>query len=89
MNKTLRATMVVLALVAVVALAVPGCSFSFTVKSTPTEDVACVCADGIAGTDVWCADCDVGYIGGKKATTCNGCFSAAIGGPACSACAIN
>lgn len=86
MKTTLTITWIAVALLLVGA---PGCSFSIGSKTTSVADTDCVCADGQEGSDIWCADCGVGYIGGKKATACNGCFSAAIGGPACSDCAIN
>ncbi|HIA28213.1 MAG TPA: hypothetical protein EYN79_08910 [Planctomycetes bacterium] len=83
----MRRSTLIIAILAVVALALPACSgFSSVTSGDAAEDAVCVCADGKAGTDVWCADCGVGYVGGKKATSCKGCFSAKTGGDACTAC---
>ena len=78
----------ILAVVAIAAFALPSCShFSSVHSGDASSDAGCVCADGKAGTDVWCADCGVGYVGGKKATGCKGCFTAKTGGADCKACA--
>ena len=51
-----------------------------------TTDAGCICDQGKAGESIWCEDCSVGYVAREK-ITCQGCFTAKTGGPACPTCA--
>ena len=43
------------------------------------EKVACAtCAKGKAGENLWCDDCNAGYVGGEK-TGCQSCFEGKTG----------
>jgi len=74
----------VLLVVGVIGLGTMGCSMLCCPATA--KAAACQCADGKGGKDLWCADCNKGYVGGK-AVTCKGCFAAKTGGEACKACA--
>ena len=96
----MRATVLFLMAVGVVALALGGCSSEEPAapegapgaipSDLPAEvdtEAACACEEGKAGGTVWCPECNVGYVKGEK-TECKDCVASATAGKGkCEKCA--
>jgi hypothetical protein len=71
--------------------AIVGCGESSTEKTSSPDspaksaDACATCEKGKTGESVWCDSCKAGYVKGEK-VTCQGCFTAKSGGPACPTC---